>query len=40
MRVLHEQEHVVNLPRSTLLDQAALKCQRLAVRDQPEMADD
>jgi hypothetical protein len=40
MRVLHEQQDVVNLPRSTLLDQPALKCQRLAVRDQPEMADD
>jgi hypothetical protein len=37
--VLHEQEHVVDMSRSTLLDQLTLKRQRLAVRDQPETTD-
>ena len=39
MRVLYEQEHVVDLFRSTLLDQLTLKRQRLTVRDQAETAD-
>jgi len=39
MRVLHEQEHVVDMSRSTLLDQLTLKRQRLTVRDQAETAD-
>ena len=39
MRVLHEQEHVVEMSRLTLLDQLTLKRQRLAVRDQPETTD-
>src|SRR5262245_37427397 len=39
MRVLHEQEHVVDLSRSTLLDQLTLKRERLAIRDQAETAD-
>jgi len=39
MRVLHEQEHVVDMSRSTLLDQLTLKRQCFAVRDQAETAD-
>jgi hypothetical protein len=39
MRVLHEQEHVVDVSRATLLDQLTLKRQRLTVRDQAETAD-
>ena len=39
MRMLHEQEHVVDMSRATLLDQLTLKRQRLTVRDQAETAD-
>jgi hypothetical protein len=40
MRVLHEQEDVLDVSRSTLLDQLALERQRLGVRNQPGTADD
>jgi hypothetical protein len=40
MRMLHEQEHVVDMSRPTLLDQLALKRERLAVRNHPETSDD
>jgi hypothetical protein len=39
MRVLHEQERVVDVSRSTFLDQLTLKRQRLTIRDQAETAD-
>ena len=40
MRVLHEQEDILDVPRSTLLNQLLLERQRLGVRNQPGTADD
>ena len=40
MRVLHEQQDIVDVSRPALLDELALKRQRLGVRNQPETADD
>ena len=40
MRVLHEQEDILDVTRSTLLNQLSLERQRLGVRYQPGTADD
>jgi len=40
MRVLHEQENIVDVSRSTLLDELALQRQRFGVGNQPGAADD
>jgi hypothetical protein len=40
MRVLHEQENIVDVSAPTLLDQLTLECQRFRIRNQPQAADD